>query len=80
MNTFSKIRQDYKVPGKRGMLVRVDGKWGRIIGTSEGSMHYKVRFEADGRTGYCHPTWRVQYFDEQINQLYPKSEADHDPD
>jgi len=60
------IRRTYKVPAKRGMRVKIDGKSGVIVG---GSANLKVRFDepmksANGRKfriGYCHPLWKVEY-------------------
>lgn len=56
---FARIRAQYKVPGKRGMRVEVDGRPGKIL-SSTGS-HFNVRFDK-GRSGKCHPTWRFTYF------------------
>ena len=60
------IRRTYKVPAKRGMRVRVNGKSGVIIG---GTANLKVRFDEPmkGATGRkfriaaCHPLWMIEY-------------------
>jgi len=57
--TMAWIRQHYGVPAKRGMVVKVDGKEGRITAAKHG--YIMVRFDNRGFSVPCHPTWRVEY-------------------
>jgi len=61
--TMAYIRSLYAVPAKRGMRVTVDGKLGRI--TSARGGYIMVRFDGDSFSKPCHPTWRVEYEQEQ---------------
>ena len=53
------VRERYGVPAKRGMLVTVAGKPGRITSSKHG--YIMVRFDGDRRSIPCHPTWCVEY-------------------
>lgn len=63
--TMKTIRDQYAVPAKRGMRVKVDGKPGVITGTTRGPMYIRVRFDGDKFTTPCHPTWEVEYAKEE---------------
>lgn len=53
------IRRWYKVPAKRGMRVKVDGKPGRIVSVRGG--YIRVLFDGGKFPLPCHPTWRFEY-------------------
>jgi hypothetical protein len=55
------IRKAYGVPAKRGGRVRYRGREGTI--TSACGPHLRVRFDGDKRTSILHPTWSVDYLE-----------------
>lgn len=57
--TMAYIRKFYDVPAKRGMRVTVNGWPGTITG-SDGA-YIKVRYDGGSVSHPCHPTWRVEY-------------------
>ena len=57
--TMATIRRSRKVPAKRGMSCRVDGRPG-VIKSAKGGYVY-VLFEGTDFTMPCHPTWRFEY-------------------
>lgn len=67
------LRRHRKVPARRGMPVTVDGKPGVILGARDGKL--KVRFEGQKHTVYCHPRWKVKYFN-LVGQCICDTEAE----
>jgi len=53
------IRNYYKVPAKRGMLVKYQGKPGIIVGAKDA--YLRIRLEGEKSIGSYHPTWEIQY-------------------
>lgn len=61
--SMSYIRNHYKVPAKRGLRVRFQGRSGVITGTVDA--HLRVRMD-DGERVTLHPTWQVEYLDHPL--------------
>ncbi len=59
---MSYIRNHYKVPAKRGMRIRFQGREGVITGSAA---YLRVRMD-DGERVHLHPTWQVEYLDHPI--------------
>ena len=62
-NRLEYIRQRYQVPAKRLGRVRVNGSFGTITGATGG--YLIVRFDGGPRRR-CHPTWRVEYYNDGV--------------
>lgn len=61
------IRESRNLPFvKRGMIVEVDGKLGKITsGNSSGNIN--VRFDGKKQAVNCHPHWKTVYYDSTGN-------------
>lgn len=60
-----------------GMAVECDGHKGTIAGSND-SGNFDVRFSEGpykGRTGNCHPNWKMKYFDAEGALLFGSSAA-----
>ena len=76
MMTMQYIRDYYGVPVKTGGRVRVLGKHkGTII---EASGQY-LKIMLDGEHGRYHPTWEVEYLDDDGKVIWPQQEQDDVP-
>lgn len=60
------ISSTYNVPAKLGGRVKYTGGATPQTGTITGARgpHIKVRMDGEKRDGYYHPTWEVQYLDD----------------
>lgn len=57
MGQFDFINRTYGTELKRGQLVKIDGRPGKI--TSAQGAHIMVRFDGLNHSRPCHPTWEV---------------------
>lgn len=55
------IREYYKVPAKRGMSVKYQGKLGLIVGAD--GAYLKIRLNGESEIRLYHPTWELEYLD-----------------
>jgi hypothetical protein len=64
MNNFEYIRNYYNVPAEMGRVVSMGGRQG-VIAEDQGN-YIGVLFDDDkpGNILTCHPTWKIEYFDE----------------
>lgn len=53
------IREYYKVPAKRGMSVKYQGKLGLIVGAD--GAYLKIRLNGESEVRLYHPTWEMEY-------------------
>lgn len=53
------IRRHYKVPARRGLRVKFQGKPGVITGSS--GAYLRIRLNGERRVGRYHPTWEIDY-------------------
>ena len=60
MSRMARVRKKYRVPAKRGMLVRYYGEIGRILSVDDS---LRLRVLLDGRKVILHPTYNVEYLD-----------------
>lgn len=61
------IRRYYGVPAKRGMRVTMDGRTAVIVGAAYA--YLRIRFDDTGKVDVAHPTWRVQYGDQEDSRM-----------
>lgn len=71
--SFDYVRSWYKVPAKRGMRVKVNGKMGTI--TCGSCQYIRVRFDGEKISFFCHPTWEVVYYDKDGKVLMNTCES-----
>lgn len=58
---MARVREQYKVPAKRGGRIRFRGKPGVITGTPRGAgMYLYIRMDT-GQRFMVHPTWEMEY-------------------
>lgn len=61
--SFDYIRNHYKMPWlRRGLLVQMDGRTGRV--TVGKGPYVGVRFSDEQHSSHIHPQWNVVYHDE----------------
>lgn len=53
------VREYYKVPAKRGMRIKFEGKPGVIVGFRD--QYLRVRLDGEKHPVTCHPTWEIEY-------------------
>jgi hypothetical protein len=63
--TIASIREYRRVPAKRGMRIfyRHAGRYGAIIGSRGGDL--RIRLDGDKHPGNYHPTWELDYLDNE---------------
>ena len=62
------IREAYGVPARRGQRVRYSGGSAPKVGaiTSASGQYLYIRFDGESkRTGPFHPTWKLEYLEDQ---------------
>lgn len=57
--SMSYIRAHYRVPAKRGALIRFEGKPAMVVGTS--GPHLRARIDGQPGVVTLHPTWHVEW-------------------
>lgn len=57
---FWYVKTCYKVPIFKGQRIEMDGKPGTVKG--DRGNYVKVLFDGEKVAQYCHPTWRMTYF------------------
>ena len=62
MSQFDYINKYYGTDFKRGVVIKVDGKRGRV--TSADGRYLMVRFDGEKKSVSCHPTWKVEILEE----------------
>lgn len=56
-----------------GMKVKVGDNFGIIVGAGGGGAYFKILFttgEYIGQSVYCHPLWKMTYYDNQDNIVF----------
>lgn len=68
--TIAQIRKQRGVPAKRKMRVfyRYAKRYGTITGARNGQL--RIRLDGDVHTGSYHPTWCLDYLNEQGDVIY----------
>ncbi|MBF6277033.1 hypothetical protein [Nocardia nova] len=59
------VRDNYRVPAKRGGRVRYTGDRTPQLGTITGTVHGSLRIRLDGEKNSApyHPTWELEYLE-----------------
>lgn len=53
------IRNQYKVPAKRGGKIKYKGVAGTIVGAK--GPYLRIRLDGEKRVASYHPTWEIEY-------------------
>lgn len=69
------VRKSRGVPAKRGMRVfyRHASRYGTITGTHAGNL--LIRLDGDKYAGNYHPTWELNYLDDDGNVIFESPES-----
>lgn len=65
MTAMERIRTAYRVPVRHGLRVRFEGRPCTIVGADQTTLRLRVRFDGQATASTIHPTWRVEYPDQE---------------